>query len=214
MKIPYVKPSITELETRYAHDAAENGWGSNCYEYINRFEKGFGEIVGADYVIATSSCTGALTLGYSALGLLPGDEVIVADANWIASIAPLLHAGVKVIPVDIDQETWCIDPDEVSKFISSKTKAILATHLYGNMCDMDRLSKIAQSFNLKVIEDSAEALGSYFGKSHAGVIGDFGAFSFHGSKTLTTGEGGAFVTNDRDLYDKVLTLSNHGSSKL
>lgn len=212
-RILYTKPSITELETRYAADAAANGWGERCYDYINRFEAAFKEHLGASHAIATSSCTGALHLGMAALGIGPGDEVIIADTNWIASAAPIVHLGAKPLFVDIRPDSWCIDPDRAEAAITSRTKAILAVHLYGNLCDMERLLAIGEAHGIPVIEDAAEAIGSeYFGK-RAGSMGRFGAFSFHGTKTVTTGEGGMFVTDDAALYERVLTLSNHGRSR-
>lgn len=212
-KIPYAKPSITELEVRYATDAVANGWGEHCYEYIDRFEAAFRDYVGTKYAIATSSCTGALHLGMAALGIGPGDEVILADSNWIATAAPIFHLGAKPIFVDVLRSSWCIDPDLVEPAITPRTKAIVAVHLYGNLCDMDRLISIGDSHGIPVIEDAAEAIGSTWHSKKAGSIGKFGAFSFHGTKTLTTGEGGMFITNDDDLFERVLTLSNHGRSR-
>ena len=211
-KIPYTKPSITELEIEYAADAARNGWGENCYEYINRFETAFKKYLGVKYAIATSSCTGALHMGMHALGIGPGDEVIMADTNWIATAAPIVHLGAKPVFVDILPDSWCLDPSQVEAAISSRTKAIVAVHLYGNLCEMDQLVAIGERHNIPVIEDSAEAIGSIYRGRRAGSIGKFGAFSFHGTKTITTGEGGIFVTNDLNLYQYVLTLSNHGRS--
>ena len=212
-RIYYTKPSITELEVEYATDAARNGWGERCYEYINRFEEAFKQHLGVDYAIATSSCTGALHMGMAALGIGPGDEVIMADTNWIASAAPIVHLGAKPVFVDILAESWCIDPDLAEAAITPRTKAILAVHLYGNLCDMDRLQAIGQKHGIPVIEDAAEAIGSVYHDKRAGSMGAFGSFSFHGTKTLTTGEGGMFVTNDADLYETVLTLSNHGRAR-
>ncbi len=212
-RIHYTKPSITELEVAYATDAAQNGWGSRCYDYITRFEAAFAQHLGVSHAIATSSCTGAIHLGLSALGVGPNDEVIMADTNWIATAAPIVHLGAKPVFVDVSEESWCISATSVESAITSKTKAIIAVHLYGNTCEMDALLAIGARYNIPVIEDSAEAIGSvYFGKK-AGSIGKFGTFSFHGTKTLTTGEGGMFVTSDSALYEKVLTLSNHGRAR-
>lgn len=212
-RILYTKPSITELESRYAADAAANGWGERCYDYIIRFEAAFREHLGVSYAIATSSCTGALHMGMAALGIGAGDEVILADTNWIASAAPIIHLGARPVFVDVRSDSWCIDPDLAETAITPRTKAILAVHLYGNLCDMDRLLAIGEKHSIPVIEDAAEAIGSeYFGK-RAGSMGSFGAFSFHGTKTVTTGEGGMFVTNDAALFEKVLTLSNHGRAR-
>jgi perosamine synthetase len=212
-RILYTKPSITELESRYAADAAANGWGERCYDYIVRFEAAFRDHLGVSHAIATSSCTGALHMGMAALGIGPGDEVILADTNWIASVAPIVHLGAKPVFVDIRSDSWCIDPVVAEDAITPRTKAILAVHLYGNLCDMERLLAIGEKYGIPVIEDAAEAIGSeYFGK-RAGSMGRFGAFSFHGTKTVTTGEGGMFVTNDAALFEQVLTLSNHGRAR-
>lgn len=213
LKIPYTKPSITSLEVQYAADAAANGWGDKCYEYINRFEGEFKKHLGVQYAIATSSCTGALHMGMAALGIGPGDEVIMADTNWIATASPIVHLGAKPVFVDILADTWCINPELVEKAITPKTKAIVAVHLYGNLCEMEQLIAIGNRYGIPVIEDAAEAIGSIYKGKRAGSIGKFGSFSFHGSKTITTGEGGMFVTSDKALYEKVLTLSNHGRSQ-
>jgi perosamine synthetase len=212
-RIYYTKPSITELEVEYATDAARNGWGDRCYEYINRFEEAFKNYLNVNHVIATSSCTGALHMGMSALGIGHGDEVIMADTNWIATAAPIVHLGAKPVFVDILPDSWCIDPDLAEAAITPRTKAIVAVHLYGNLCDMNRLLAIGEKYNIPIIEDAAEAIGSVYHGQRAGNMGRFGSFSFHGTKTLTTGEGGMFVTNDSELYETVLTLSNHGRSK-
>jgi len=212
-RIHYTKPSITALEVRYASDAAANGWGEKCYEYINRFEEAFKRHLGVNYAIATSSCTGALHMGMAAMGIGPGDEVIVADTNWIATVSPIVHLGAKPIFVDILVDSWCLDPELVEKAITSRTKAIVAVHLYGNLCDMDKLLALGEKHGVPIIEDAAEAIGSTYHGKRAGSMGKFGAFSFHGTKTLTTGEGGMFVTDDRELYEQVLTLSNHGRAR-
>ena len=213
MKIAYTKPSITQLEKEYAADAVANGWGEKCYDYIKRFEKEFAEHIGSKYAVATSSCTGAMTLGLAALEIGEGDEIILADSNWIATASPIVHAGAKPVFVDILPDTWCIDPLKAEEAITSRTKAIIATHLYGNLCDMDALIGICETHGLALIEDSAEAIGSHYRGKRAGSMGLFSTFSFHGSKTITTGEGGMLLTNDPTLYDKVLTLSNHGRAK-
>ncbi|EGM78233.1 Putative PLP-dependent enzyme possibly involved in cell wall biogenesis [Rheinheimera sp. A13L] len=209
-KIMYTKPSIGELEIAYVTDAVTHGWGDKCYDYINKLERNFSEYLGVRYAIATSSCTGALHMGMAALGIGPGDEVILADTNWIASVVPVVHLGATPVFVDIDPDNWCISVQQAERAITSKTKAIIAVHLYGNLCDMDGLRQLARTYGLALIEDAAEALGSEYKGNKAGSMGTFSAFSFHGTKTMTTGEGGIFATNDEALYQKVLTLSNHG----
>lgn len=212
-RIFYTKPSITALETAYAADAAANGWGEQCYAYIERFEAGFARHLGVSHAIATSSCTGALHLGLAALGIGPGDEVILADTNWIASVAPVRHLGATPVLVDVCADSWCIDPARAEAAITPRTRAIIAVHLYGNLCDMDALLAIGKRHGIAVVEDAAEAVGSQWQGRAAGSMGAFGTFSFHGTKTVTTGEGGMFVTNDAALYEKVLTLSNHGRAR-
>jgi perosamine synthetase len=209
-KIYYAKPSITDLEVRYATDAAQNGWGEHCYDYIYRFEAAFKTHLGVKYAVATSSGTGALHLGMAALGLQAGDEVILADINWTATGAPIIYLGATPVFVDILPDTWCLDPAAVKNAITVKTKAICATHLYGNLCEMDEIQTVAKDYGLALIEDAAEALGSVYHGKRAGTMGDFGIFSFHGTKTLTTGEGGMFVTDREDLYDAVQMLNSHG----
>ena len=126
-RIYYTKPSITELEVRYATDAAANGWGEHCYDYIHKFEQGFAEHLGVKHAIATSSCTGAMHLGLAALGIGAGDEVILADINWIATASPIVHLGATPVLVDILPDTWCLDPRKVEAAITPRTRAIIAT---------------------------------------------------------------------------------------
>lgn len=212
-RISYTRPSITGLEVAYATDAAQNGWGERCYDYIVRFEKAFREHLGTSHAIATSSCTGAMHMGLAALGIGPGDEVILADTNWIATAAPIVHLGATPVFVDVLADSWCIDPQKAEQAITPRTKAIIATHLYGNLCEMDRLLDIGRVHGIAVIEDAAEAIGSEWQGRRAGSMGTFATFSFHGTKTLTTGEGGMFVTGNAALYERVLTLSNHGRAR-
>jgi len=209
-RIHYTKPSITELEVAYATDAARNGWGERCYDYIRRFEAAFARHLGVRHAIATSSCTGALHMGLTALGIGPGDEVILGDINWIASAAPIIYLGARPVCVDVLADSWCLDPAQVEAAITPRTRAIVAVHLYGNLCDMPALMAIGARHGVPVVEDAAEAIGSRIGDSAAGSMGTFGTFSFHGTKTLTTGEGGMWVTNDDGLFERLRALSNHG----
>lgn len=212
-RIPYTRPSITALEVQYATDAASNGWGEKCYDYINRFEALFRTHIGSRHAIATSSCTGALHMGLAALGIGPGDEVLLADSNWIASVAPVVHLGATPVFVDVRPDTWCIDPAAVERAITPRTKVIMAVHLYGNLCDMDALLEIAARHGIDVIEDAAEGIGAVLHGKRAGSMARFSAFSFHGTKTVSTGEGGMFLTDDAALYERMLTLSNHGRAR-
>ena len=209
-KIPINKPSITDLEISYVNDAIANGWGEKCYDYIYRFQNDFAKYQRVDFALATSSCTGAIHLALMALGVQPGDEVIVPDITWIASVEPVLYIGAKPIFVDILKDTWCIDPVKIEEAITLKTKAIIVVHLYGNVCEMDEIMAIAKKHNLVVLEDAAEGLGSEYKGKKAGSIGDAGVFSFHGTKTMTTGEGGILVTNNETVYEKAKVLNDHG----
>ena len=192
-RINYTKPSITQLEVAYAADAAKNGWGNACYGYINKFEELFANHLGVKHVIATSSCTGALHMGLYALEIKKNDEIILADTNWIATASPITHLGATPVFVDILLDTWCLDPQKVESAITNKTKAIIATHLYGNLCEMNELIEISKRYKIPIIEDTAEGIGSSYNGKKAGTFGLFSTFSFHGTKTVTTGEGGMLL---------------------
>src|SRR3990172_2005051 len=209
-RIPITKPSITGLEISYVNDAIRNGWGENCYDYICKFESAFAKYLGVNHALATSSCTSAIHLALMALGVKAGDEVIVPDITWIASVEPILYIGAKPVFVDILKDSWCIDPDKFEKAITSKTKAVIVVHLYGNVVEMDPILEIARKSNIKIVEDSAEGLGSEYKNTKAGSIGHVGVFSFHGTKTLSTGEGGMLVTNDSKVYERAKILNDHG----
>ena len=212
-KIPINKPSITQLEIDYVNDAIAHGWGEKCYDYIFRFENIFADYQGLKYAHATSSCTGAIHLALMAMGIKPGDEVILPENTWIATVEPILYIGAKPIFVDILPDTWCIDPKSIKQAISPRTKAIIVVHLYGNMCEMDEIMAIANQNNLMVLEDAAEGLGSTYKGKRAGSIGHAGVFSFHGTKTISTGEGGIIVTPDENIYNKTKVLNDHGRNR-
>lgn len=209
-RIYYSKPSITEKEIKYVDDAVRAIDGEKRYWYIDEFEKKFREYLRSKFSVATSSCTGAIILALATIGLKPNDEVILADINWIASAAPITYFGAKPVFVDILPDSWCISPEKAEEAITPKTKAIIATHLYGNLAEMDRIMEIARKHNLFVIEDAAEALGSEYKGKKAGSIGDFGVFSFHATKMCTCGEGGMLVTNNEEFSKKARILNDHG----
>jgi perosamine synthetase len=208
--VPVAGPWVTEKEVRYAADAAANGWYASHNVYPDRFEKGFGEYLGVTHATSLPSCTSALHLALAGLGIGPGDEVIVPDATWIATSAPISYVGATPVFADIDNDSWCLDAAAFERAITPRTKAVIVVHLYGNMADMDAIMEVAKRHDIAVIEDAAEAIGSEFRGRKAGAFGDVGTFSFHGSKTLTTGEGGMFVTSHDDLFARVLRLRDHG----
>lgn len=208
--IPVAGPWVTEKEVRYAADAAANGWYASHNVYPDRFEKGFAEYLGVMHATSLPSCTSALHLALAGLGIGPGDEVIVPDATWIATSAPVSYVGATPVFADIDNGSWCLDAAAFERAITPRTKAVIVVHLYGNMADMDAIMEAATRHGIAVIEDAAEAIGSEYQGRKAGAFGDAATFSFHGSKTLTTGEGGMFVTSRDDLFARVLRLRDHG----
>lgn len=185
-------------------------WGPDHYRFNARFEAMMAEYVGVAHAVSLPHATSGLHLALAAAGIGPGDEVIGPDVTWIASMAPVDYVGATPIFVDILPDTWCLDPAAVEAAITPKTRAIIGVDLYGSMCDWTRLRDIATRHNLVLIEDAAEALGSTYAGQQAGSLGDMAVFSFHGSKTITTGEGGMLVTNDDQLHARVQKLRDHG----
>ena len=209
-RIPIAGPSITQREIDYATDAATHGWYARAGEYPQRFEEAFSNYIGVKYAVSLPSCTSGLHLALAALGIGPGDEVIVPDLTWIASAAPISYVGATPVFADIDENTWCLCAESVRACITENTKAILPVDLYGGVPEYPVLRAIADQHHLKIIEDAAEAIGSEFGGRKAGALGDVATFSFHGSKTFTTGEGGMLVTDDDELHARVMQLRDHG----
>ena len=209
-RIPVAAPSITEREVELAAEAARTAWRQNHYAYNARFERMLAGYVGVAHAVSVPHATAALHLALAALGVGPGDEVIAPDATWIASVAPIVYVGAEPVLVDILPDTWCIDPRAVEAAIGPRTKAIVGVDLYGSTCDWDRLQAIADRHGLALIEDAAEALGSVHHGRRAGALGRVSAFSFHGSKTVVTGEGGMLATDDAVLFQRVLFLRDHG----
>jgi perosamine synthetase len=209
-KIPVAGPSITAKEISYVTEAVTTAWYANAGVFNKRFEEAFAEHCGRRYAISLPSCTSALHLTLLALGIGPGDEVIVPDATWIASAAPIAYVGATPVFVDIDPATWCMSIEAFSTAITPLTKAAIVVDLYGAMPDWDRLTAVAKDNGVVLIEDAAQAVGSTWQNRPAGSFGTFSAFSFHGSKTMTTGEGGMLVLDDENLLDRLLRLRDHG----
>jgi perosamine synthetase len=208
--IPVAGPWVTEKEVRYTADAAANGWYANHSVYPDRFEKGFAKYLGVAHATSLPSCTSALHLALASLGVGAGDEVIVPDATWIATSAPVSYVGATPVFADVDKNSWCLDAAAFESAITPRTKAVIVVHLYGNMADIDAITDVARRHGIAIIEDAAEAIGSEYRGRKAGAFGDAATFSFHGSKTLTTGEGGMLVTSRDDLFARVLRLRDHG----
>lgn len=209
-RVPVAGPSITQREIDAVAAATADGWYGGAGRHVQRFEAAFAAHHGCRHAIALPSCTAALHLAFAALRLGPGDEVIVPDLTWIATAAPLDYVGATPVFADVDSRTWCLCPDSVRACITPRTRAIVAVDLYGNLPDFRALRELAAANGIPLVEDAAEAIGSRRGERLAGTFGDVGVFSFHGSKTLTTGEGGLLITDDEQLAERCRVLQDHG----
>lgn len=213
VSFPVAIPNLSGNEFKYLNDAFLSSWISSSGEYISKFETQFAEFCGADYGVAVSNGTVALHLALVSLGIGPGDEVVVPDLTFAATINAVIHAGATPVIVDIESDSWCIDPQKIEEAISAKTKAIIPVHLFGQPCDMEAIMQLAKTHDLFVIEDCAQAHGAEFKGQKVGSFGDIGCFSFFGNKVITTGEGGMCITNSSDLDEKMRVRRDHGMSK-
>lgn len=209
-KIPVYKPSISEKEKVYVNECLNSTWISSKGEFINKFEKEFSNFINIRHAITVANGTVALHTALLALGIGQGDEVIVPTLTYIASVNSIYYTGARPVFVDCDKITWQISVKDIEKKVTNKTKAIMAVHLYGNSCEMYEILKIAKKYNLFVIEDCAEAIGTVYDSKHVGTFGDISTFSFFGNKTITCGEGGMVCTNNVDLYKKAFKLKGQG----
>ena len=209
-RIPIAGPWITEKEIRYVAEAAANGWYENSAKYQGEFEQAFAAFTGRRFGISLPSCTSGLHLSLLTAGIGAGDEVIVPDITWIATAAPVSYVGAAPVFADVDPASWCITAESIEAVLTPRTKAVIVVDLYGNMPDLDPILQLCRDRNIVVIEDAAEAAGAIYRGRPAGSFGAFSAFSFHGSKTLTTGEGGILLLDDETAYRRCLTLRDHG----
>jgi perosamine synthetase len=209
-KFPVYQPSLRGNEKKYVDDCLDSTWISSKGKYIKLFEESFSKFTDIKYSVAVSNGTVALHLALLALGIGEEDEVIVPTFTYVASVNAIKYVNAKPVFVDSDLQTWQIDPSKIREKITKKTKAIMAVHIYGHPCDMSHIKKIAEEFKLYIIEDCAEAIGSYYEKKHAGSFSDIATFSFFGNKTITTGEGGMVCTNNKHLEDLVIRLKGQG----
>jgi len=209
-KISFAGPWITQKELDYVADATINGFYDTYDQHTKKLENTVKKYLGVKYAIATHCCTMALHLAAVSLNLNSKDEVIVTDFSWVATSYAIAYTGAKCVFVDIDPDSWCIDPDAIEAAITTKTKAIMLVHSFGHPAKMDRIMEIAKKHNLRVIEDAAPALGAKFNGQKVGTFGDVGCFSFQGAKLTVSGEGGIFVTNDEDLYKKAQLIASMG----
>ncbi len=212
-QVPLVKPALDGNELEYVTDCIKSGWISSQGKYVRQFEESFATFVGGrHHPLAVSNGTVALHLALVALGIGPGDEVIVPDLTFAATVNAVLNAGATPVIVDVDSRTMAMDPEAVAVAITQRTRAMIPVHLYGYPADMRRLMDLAIRHGIFVIEDCAEALGSRYEGSHVGLFGDIATFSFFGNKTITTGEGGMLLFRDASVCAKARILRDHGMS--
>ncbi len=210
--LPFALPSIDETEIAEVVDTLKSGWittGPKTAEFAKRFAKA----CGVSYAVPVNSCTAALHLALVASGIGPGDEVITSTMTFCSTANVIVHTGATPILADIDQETLCIDPRNIERKLSDKTKAIIPVHYGGHPCEMDDIRIITESRNITIIEDAAHSPFAEYKSKTVGTLGDAGCFSFYATKNITTAEGGMLTTNDKKLADTASSLSLHGMSK-
>ena len=211
-RIPVMEPHLGGNELAYVTECINSGWISSKGQFVLKFEEMIGAVCGSSQCIAVSNGTVALHLALVSLGIGPGDEVIVPDFTFAASINSILYTGATPVIVDIELGTWTINPKEIRKAITKKTKAIMPVHIYGHPCDMDAICEIAKEYKLLIVEDCAESLGSQYKGKALGSFGDAATFSFFGNKVITTGEGGAVIFKNSEHYTQGKVLRDHGMS--
>lgn len=212
LMIPVYKPSLSGNEKAYVNDCLDTTWISSVGSYVDRFESDLARFLGVKHAIAVSNGTVALHLAVHCLGIGPGDEVLVPTFTYIASVNAIAQTGAVPVFVDCRLSDWLVDAEALEAAITPKTKAIMAVHLYGGICDMAAINQVASRHGLYVIEDCAEALGSTSNGQHCGGLSSVGTFSFFGNKTVTTGEGGAVTTNDDALAARMRLVKGQGQS--
>jgi perosamine synthetase len=209
-RIPVAGPWITEREVASVAEAAATAWYADHNTYQERFERAFAAYVGRAYALSLPSATAGLHLALAGLGVGPGDEVVVPELTWIASSAPAGYLGATPVFADVDERTWCLSAASLAARLTPRTRAVVLVDLYGNLPDVDAVLAVTRPRGIAVVEDAAQAVGSTYKGRPAGGFGDASVFSFHGTKTLTTGEGGMLVTDDAALYRRLLVLRDHG----
>ncbi len=210
--IPLMEPHISEKEREYVNDCLDTGWISSKGKYVYQFEQEFEKLHHGMFAVAVSNGTVALQLAMLAIGIEKGDEVIVPDITFAASVNTIIHCGAIPVLCEVDPVTWCIDPNEIKKLINPRTKAIMPVHLYGQVSQMDEIIKLSNKNNLYVVEDCAEALGSKWKNKNVGTFGDASTFSFFGNKTISTGEGGMVLFKNKETSERAKILRDHGMS--
>lgn len=208
--IQIARPDLSHLEFRLLVDAFLSTWISSSGEYLAEFQNRFAGLLGCKHAIAVSNCTMALQLALAALEIGPGDEVILPDLTFAATINAVIHAGARPVIVDIDPVSWTLDPLKVRRAVTRRTRALLPVHLYGRPADLNALREVTGKRRIAIVEDCAEALGARYSGRVVGTIGTIGCFSFFANKTITTGEGGMCVTDDDAIAGRLKELRDHG----
>lgn len=211
MKIPIARTNLTKAEVNSVVETLESGWLVQGTK-VSEFEKKWSNFTGAKHSIAVTSCTSGLHLSLVALGIQPGDEVIVPAFTWISTANVVENLGGTVVFCDIDLDTFNIDTTKIEAMITTKTKAIIPVHLFGLAADMNEINAIAKRHKLRVVEDAACGFGAHYQGQHVGSFGDTGCFSFHPRKAITTGEGGMITTQSAEVADKLRILRDHGAA--
>jgi perosamine synthetase len=207
--IPLTNPDLNGNEAKYALEAIQSGW-IGAGSFIKRFEEEYARLCGVRAAIACANGTVALHLGLRALGLQPGDEVIVPSFTYVATANAVKYCGAEPVFVEVSPETWCMDPERIEEAISSRTKGIIPVDLYGHAADIDPINQIASAYGLWVLEDAAEAMFARYKERPVGSSVQIATFSFHVSKLVTSGEGGALIMNDERLEAFIRMISSHG----
>lgn len=207
--IPWAEPKYWGNEERYVLEALRSTWISGG-PFVERLEAQLAKYCSSPHVVLTSNGTTALHCAFLALGLQPGDEIVVPGFAFMAAANVAIHMGAIPVFADVDPNTWCVTAESLSVCISSRTRGLVPVHTYGNVCDMRSILRLAQERSLWVVEDAAEALGSTYRGQQAGTIADVGIFSFHATKTITTGEGGAVATKSLDHCHRMQLYRSHG----
>jgi perosamine synthetase len=210
--IPVYRPDLSGNERRYVMECMDTSWISSLGVFLPRFEQAVAQATGAPHALAVSNGTVALHLALHCLGIGPGDEVIVPAFTYIASVNTIAQTGATPVFADCRASDWLLDPEDVVRRITPRTRAILPVHLYGAACDMAALRRIADAHGLALVEDCAEALGTRIDGRHVGTFGDVGTFSFFGNKTVTTGEGGMVIARDDALAAQLRQVKGQGQS--
>src|SRR5215207_70189 len=208
--IPVAAPVLAGREKEYVADCMESGWISSAGRYVELFEAEFAKFCGVRHAVSCCNGTAALHLSLAALGVGPGDEVIVPTLTFVATANAVTYCGARPVFADSEPETWNLDPAQVAAKVTPRTKGIVAVHLYGNPAEMDTLRALASRHGLFLVEDAAEAHGALHRGRRAGSLGDLAAFSFYGNKIIATGEGGMVVTDDDALAARVRLLRGQG----